>query len=488
MTDKPTQAPDAAAAGAAATTDEAQGERWLVLLLAAAVFMSVLNTTMVNVALPTIRDQFGVSEAGAGWLATLYSLFFGIVTPFYGRLGDRYGLRRLYIIGMLIFAISSLLATIVPTGLFALLVIFRVGQGLGSAAVPSLGTAMITRAVPSQRRGAAIGMIAASVGAGQALGPTLGGALTEFLSWRAVFLISALVLALIPFQYRTFPSAQNREAKPVDWLGGSALAIMIAGALIAVGNIQSQGIFSPVVISCFALAVVGFAITAIRQARVTFPFIDPQLLSNRRFVLCSMSAFMMMSAAISTLIIAPFLLEDVNGLPTSRVGLVLLSQAGMVTILSRPIGRLADRFDGLLLSTAGLALVFAVIVTFATAAVGWPVWALIPLFLVFGIGQASTFSPLQTTVTRTVPRHLAGTGIGLYNMLFFVGSAFGAAVATALLSARKNNDSLLPFYTGPAEFSYFGDAFLYGVAVSLVGLVLLQIARKTPQEDFGNEA
>jgi MFS family permease len=188
----------------------------------------------------------------------------------------------------------------------------------------------------------------------------------------------------------------------------------------------------------------------------------------------------MMSAAISTFILLPFLLEDVNGLPTSSVGLVLLSQAVVVTFLSRPVGRLADRYDAVVLSSIGLAIVLVVIAVLATVAVGWPVWALVPLLMVFGVGQASTFSPLQTTVTRVVPRRLAGTGIGIYNMMFFVGSAFGAAIATGLLSARKGERALLPVYFGPDEYSYFGDAFLYGFTAALVGIVLLQFARKTP--------
>src|SRR5690554_3186275 len=107
---------------AQSTAEESRAEHWFVLTLAAAVFMSVLNTTMVNVALPVIRDVFSVSEAGAGWLATLYSLFFGIMTPFYGRLGDRYGLRRMYITGLVIFAVSSLLASLVPSGVFGMLI------------------------------------------------------------------------------------------------------------------------------------------------------------------------------------------------------------------------------------------------------------------------------------------------------------------------------------------------------------------------------
>jgi EmrB/QacA subfamily drug resistance transporter len=467
----------------ASVDGEGEAGRWLVPLLAAAVFMSVLNTTMINVALPTIRDVFGVTEAGSGWLATLYSLFFGIMTPFYGRLGDRYGLRRLYVIGMIIFGVSSVLASIVPTSAFALLVAFRIGQGIGSAAIPPLGTAMVTRRIPSNQRGAAIGLIAASVGAGQAIGPTMGGLLTEYVSWRAVFLVSALIVVLIPFQMRMFPSRPEADVQPVDWLGGFTLAGTIAGVLIAVGSIQQQGPLSTAVFVSLAIAFVSFAATMLRQRRASFPFIHRELLANRRFVLYSLTAFTMMSAAISTLIVLPFLLEDVNGLGASQVGLVLLSQALMVTLLSRPVGRLADRFDATLLSTAGLSLVLVVIVVLATVAVGWPVYALIPLLLLFGIGQASTFSPLQTTVTRVIPRRLAGTGFGIYNMMFFVGSAFGTAAATGLLSARKGEEALLPLYAGSGEHSHFGDALLYGIVAAVAGIILLQFARRAPVPD-----
>lgn len=228
------------------------------------------------------------------------------------------------------------------------------------------------------------------------------------------------------------------------------------------------------------ITVIALATTVFRQRRLKFPFIDRELLANRRYVYYTLTAFTIMSAGVSTLILLPFMLEDVNGLPTSQVGLVLLTQALVVTALSRPIGSLADRYDAVLLSSIGLAIVLGVIVTLATFAIGWPVWALIPVLLAFGVGQASTFAPLQTTVTRVVPRRLAGTGIGIYNMMFFVGASFGAAISTGILSARKGQSAWLPFYRGPAEYSQFSDAFVYGIVIAIVGLILLQLARRAP--------
>lgn len=457
----------------------------LVAILAAATFLAVLNTTMVNVSLPTIRDEFAVSEAGAGWLVTLYSLFFGITTPFYGRLGDRYGVRRLYVAGMLIFAAGSLLASLAPTSFFPMLVGFRIVQAMGSAAIPSLGTAMITLAIPRERRGAAIGLVAMAVGAGQAVGPTLGGVLTEYISWRAVFLISASILLLVPLQMKFFSAEPQHEAKPVDWLGGIALAVTIAGSLIGLGNIQEQGLVSLPVLGSLGVALVAFGVMVLRQRTLPHPFVARELIANRKFMLSTFTVSLMMAATVSTLIIAPFLLEDGKNLGAAGVGLVLLSQAAVVILLSRTMGKLADKMDGLLIATVGVSVVLLVIVTFATVAVGWPVWAYIPLFIVFGAGQSAMTAPLQTTLTKSVPRSMAGVSFGFYYVFFFSGSALGAAMATALLSAREGTSALLPIYRGPADLSYFGDAYLFGLGAALVALVLLQFARRAGTGESG---
>ena len=463
--------------------EQAHRERWVVWIVTATVFVSVLNTTMVNVALPTIGDVFEAGPARVAWLATLYSLMFGIATPFYGRLGDRYGLRKMFIIGMAIFVVSSLLAGIAPQ--FWMLIVCRVGQALGSAAIPSLGTAMITRAIPGNRRGAAMGLIGASVGAGQALGPTLGGGLTEFASWRLLFLVSAGLLFLIPPALRRLPADVEHSSQPVDWIGGLMLATTIAGILFGIGNLEEQGLASTTVLGSFGVAAIALLGTTIRQSRVRHPFIERQLLRNMRFIYLCMVGFLSMGASIGAIILAPFLFERVNGLSTATVGLALLPQAVVLTFLSRPMGRLADRVDALLLISIGLIINAIVVAVMATVAVGWSTIALVSLFVFLGVGQSMVNSPLALIVTRSIPTRIAGSGLGMYNMLFFVGGGFGAAAATALLASREDAaDALLPIYSGAEQFSEFGDAYLYSLAAFTLALVIAQVARTaTPEVD-----
>jgi MFS transporter, DHA2 family, metal-tetracycline-proton antiporter len=461
--------------------EEAGRERWIVWIVTATVFVSVLNTTMVNVALPTIGDVFDAGPARVAWLATLYSLVFGISTPFYGRLGDRYGLRLMFIVGMSIFVISSLVAGVVPE--FWMLIVCRVGQALGSAAIPSLGIAMITRTIPGNRRGAAMGLIGASVGAGQALGPTLGGSLTEFASWRWLFLISACLVFLIPPALRRLPVDTDRNRLPVDWIGGLMLATAIAGTLLGIGSLEEQGIVSLPVLGSFSVAALAVAGTVARQRTVEYPFIERILLGNLRYVLLCAIGFLSMGAGVGAIILAPFLLERVNGLSTAVVGLVLLPQAVALTLFSRPMGRYADRYDSLMLMSIGLVINVCVVGVMATIAVGWSTLALVGLFVFLGVGQAMVNSPLSVSVTRAIPARSAGSGLGIYNMLFFVGGGFGAASATALLAARESApEALLPVYAGAREFTEFGDAYLYSFFAFAVALLITRVASRTTSE------
>lgn len=456
-------------------------ERWIVWIVTAAVFVSVLNTTMVNVALPTIGEVFDAGPARVGWLATMYSLMFGIATPFYGRLGDRYGLRKMFVIGMSIFVLSSLAAGIAPD--FWMLILFRVGQALGSAAIPSLGIAMITWTIPGHRRGAAMGLVSASVGAGQALGPTLGGTLTEFASWRFVFLVSAGLVLLVPAALKRFPGHLETNRTPVDWLGGVVLGLTIAGTLFGIGNIEERGFNSITVLGAFAVAAIALLATIFRQRKVRFPFIERALLANRRYLMLCGIGFLAMGANVGGLILAPFLLERVNGLSTATVGLALLPQAVVLTLLSRPMGRLADKVNALQLVSAGLVISVLMTTLMATIGVGQSTLVIAGLLVVLGIGQAMVNSPLSVTLTRSIPQRYAGVGLGIYNMLFFVGGGFGAAAATTLLAVRETSTStLLPIYAGADAFSEFGDAYLYSLFAFAAALVLTRIALRATSE------
>jgi DHA2 family metal-tetracycline-proton antiporter-like MFS transporter len=451
-------------------------ERWIVTLVALCVLMSVINTTMVNVSLPDIGDHFGASPASLGWLVTLYSLTFGVATPFYGRLGDRYGLRRMFVIGLCIFVGASLLAGLAPS--FALLMFFRAGQAFGSAAIPSLGIGMLARAVPQERRGRSLGIVSMAVGAGSALGPTLGGGLTQLVSWRMVFLVSALLAVLIPYCLRYLPATRGERGVQPDWFGGITLGAAIAGIMLATAGLQRSGATSTLVIISVLVALAGLTFTIWRQRIAENPFIERLLLGNRRYLLLCVTGFCAMAGNVGALVVMPFMFEEVNGLSAGQIGLALLPTALAVALLSRTAGRLADRYDPLVLIVGGLSVNLVTLMLLATFGIGWPVVPFAALSTFLGVGQSFVNSPLSVILTRTIPQRIYGVGLGLYNMLFFVGSGFGAALSTALYEAREGTEStILPFYFGDERYMHISDAFLPAILVIFIGLLTASAAR-----------
>ena len=295
---------------------------------------------------------------------------FGVATPFYGRLGDRYGLRRMFVVGLSIFVAASLLAGLAAS--FPMLMIFRAGQAFGSAAIPSLGIGMLARAVPEDRRGRSLGIVSTAVGAGSALGPTLGGGLTQLVSWRMVFLVSAMLAVLIPLCLRYLPASRGERGTQPDWLGGVTLGATIAGILLVTAGLQRTGATSTLVIISIVVALLGLSITIWRQRIATNPFIDRLLLGNRRYLLLCVTGFCAMAGNVGALVVAPFLFKEINGLTAGETGLALLPTALAVALLSRTAARLADRDDPFPLIAAGLVTKVATLMVLATVGIGWP--------------------------------------------------------------------------------------------------------------------
>jgi predicted MFS family arabinose efflux permease len=371
---------------------------------------------------------------------------------------------------------------------FALLMLFRAGQAFGSAAIPSLGIGMLARAVPQERRGRSLGIVSTAVGAGSALGPTLGGGLTQLVSWRMVFLVSALLAVLIPLCLRYLPATRGARGTAPDWFGGITLGATIAGVLLATAGLQRTGATSILVIISVLVALAGLTLTLWRQRIAENPFIERLLLGNRRYLLLCVTGFCAMAGNVGALVVTPFLFEEVNGLSAGEIGLALLPTAMAVALLSRTAGRLADHYDPLLLIVCGLFVNLVTLVLLATFAIGWPVVAFAALSTFLGVGQAFVNSPLSVILTRTIPQRIYGVGLGLYNMLFFVGSGFGAALSTALYEAREGKGSaILPFYAGDERYTHISDAFLPAILVILVGLLAASAARYTRDVGRGTQ-
>jgi len=467
---------------------DARAARRTLALVSVAIVCSVLSGTMTNIALPLIGRDLQVEPARLGWIVTGFLLVLGVSTPFYGRLADRFGARRLFVLGLGLFAFGSLLCALAPS--FGWLMAGRVVQASGSGAIPGLGAALVSRAYPPERRGSAMGFIGAAVGSGAAIGPTLGGFISGTLGWQALFGVTVLVGLLAPFAWRMIPARSQRVREPLDLLGGVLLALTVAGALLAATEASRGSLGGSIVIAALGMAVAGGVSLVARQRLAPMPFIPRALLADRRLVALGMLSLTTMAANLPVFIATPLMLTAFNGLSPVRIGLALLPEALVFTLLGPIAGRVVDRVGPRRPIRSGLAVMFVALAALATFGAGAPAWIVSLLIAVVSGGFAFVNSPLTTTISLLAPPARLASALSMNSMLFFLGGAFGTALISAVLTARAGaQNAINPLYAGPAIA--FSDAFLALLALLIVAFALTRALpahrdRAAPMQD--NEA
>lgn len=465
------------AGGEAVTKGEpsgGSGTRLLLVVVVTAILVSVLNQTFVNVVVPDIQKDYGATQGQVGWVITGYLLVFAVGIPLYGRIADLYSLGRTFAAGLAVLAAGSLFCALAPT--LPLLVAGRIVQGVGASAIPALGFAAVAKALPPGERGTALGLLSASVGAGAAIGPVFGGLIAGFLGWHALFLLTVVFsLGLIPGALRALPGASKagrtsftETVRRFDVPGGLSLALGAGLALLGVTEGQVRSFQSPVSWGSFALSAMLAVFFVWRTRTAPVPFVSPGLFRNRAFVATAALGFFMMFANLGSLVIAPLLLSEENGLPAAGIGLVLAPGAIVVAFLSPLAGRLSDRLGPRALVRTGLLIMMASIFFISAYAAGAPpIWVALGL-LGQGVGFAAVNSPNANAATATLSPQESGVGLGIYQMIFFLGGGFGPAVAATFLAFRNEAGAgaLNLLYT--LDATAFSDAFLLVGAACIV--------------------
>jgi MFS transporter, DHA2 family, metal-tetracycline-proton antiporter len=443
--------------------------RHTLILVCAAILASVLSGTMTNIALPLIGRDLDIEPARLGWLVTGFLLLFGISTPFYGRLADRFGARRLFVAGLCIFATGSLLCALASSYLW--LLAGRLIQGVGSGAIPGLGVALVSRAYPPERRGTVLGIVSSAVGSGAAIGPTLGGVIVGTLGWPFVFGVTALTGLVAPFAWRIIPRGSRRVIEPIDLLGGVLLSATIAGALLAATEASRGDLGAPLVVGSGAIALLAAIALIARQRQAVAPFIPRDLLRNRRFAALVVLTLISMGINLPVFVSVPLMLTTFNGLTPVQIGLTLLPEALCFTLLGPVSGRVVDRVGPRLPIRAGLVVMLIAFVALSSFGAGASAWVPGLLVAVLSAGFAFVNSPLTTAVSLLVPPERLASGLSINSMMFFVGGAFGTALVSAVLTARASAERAFnPLYGGSAVA--FSDAFLVLTILWVVAFAL----------------
>ncbi len=405
---------------------EESANPWVLALLGTVVFVAVVNGTMINVGLPFIGKDFGVSEGTYGWIVTGYTLAFGIFNAINGRVGDIFGIKRFYLVGIGIFGLASLAVAFAPT--IEMAIATRVIQGAGAAAMPVLGSTIISKIIPAEKRGWAMGIILSTVGVAASIGPFLGGIFVQFLGWRSIFVFTSFVLVCIPFGIRLLPDHLNdTDGEHFDYVGALLMGLGVATLMYGFEIVESDGFGWKFWVDMG----VAFAFLAAFIGWINFknePFVAPALLKNRRYLATSVVAFLTNATRFGTIVLVPIFLTQLNQLEPIWVGAVLFPGALAIALLSTRAGSWADRVGPRV--PIGTGCVFIVLGNLISAYFpgGSPLGVAAGMGL-YGVGFALIQSPSVSAASQIVAPRQAGVGMGMFMMIFFIGGATGVALS-----------------------------------------------------------
>ena len=405
---------------------------WTLGAMCFALFMIMLDNTVVNVALPSIQQDLGASISGLEWTINGYTLSFAVLLATGGRLGDIFGRRRMFLIGVVIFALSSATAGLAPNE--TALVLSRVVQGVGAALMMPGTLSIITDAFPAHERGKAMGTWAGVSALALAVGPVLGGFLTEHVSWRAIFYINIPVAigAVIATLFAVRESRDTSVGRDVDYAGVAVLTVGLTALVLALVEGNAWGWGSTEVIALLALAAVALPTFVFVENRVKAPMVQFDLLSDRNFLGAVVVALIITFAMMGVFFFLALYMQDILGYSPLEAGIRFLPSTLMIVGVAPVAGRLSDRYGPRWLIAGGLTIVAASLFSFSRIAVDSTYLELLPGFMLLGIGVAMTMSPMTSAAMNAVPVQKAGIASGVLSMFRMVGGSLGVAVTGAI--------------------------------------------------------
>ena len=408
---------------------------WTLGAMCFALFMIMLDNTVVNVALPSIQKDLGASISGLEWTINGYTLSFAVLLATGGRLGDIFGRRRMFLAGVTIFAAASATAGLAPDE--TSLVISRVVQGVGAALMMPGTLSIITDVFPPEERGKAMGTWAGVSALALAIGPVLGGFLTESVTWRAIFYINIPVAigAVLATLFAVRESRDTSVGRDVDYPGVAIITAGLTALVLALVEGNAWGWGSTEIIGLLAVAVIALPVFVAVENRVKVPIVQFDLLGDRNFLGAVVVALVVSFAMLGVFFFLALYMQDILGYSPLEAGVRFLPMTLAIVAVAPIAGRLADRYGPRWLIGGGLTLVAASLFTFSGIAVDSSYLDLLPGFMLLGIGIAMTMSPMTSAAMNAVPVQKAGVASGVLSMFRMVGGSLGVAVTGAIFQA-----------------------------------------------------
>ena len=439
---------------------------WALGAMCFALFMIMLDNTVVNVALPSIQRSLDASTSSLEWTVNAYTLSFAVLLVTGGRLGDLFGRRKIFLAGVVIFASASAAIGFSPSDTW--LVAWRAVQGVGSALMMPATLSIITNAFPPEERGKAIGTWAGVSAMALAIGPVVGGFLVESVSWQSIFFLNVPVAvgAVVISLFAVRESRDETVARSVDIPGVATLTVGLAALVLALVEGNEWGWGSPRELAMFAVAAVGLTAFALVERRRSSPMVDFNFFRSRTFLGANIVAFIVSFAMLAMFFFLALYMQNIRGYSPLEAGVRFLPSTVMIIIIAPLAGRLADRVGSRPLITFGLLCVSGALFWQSHLTVSSGYGALLPGFMLMGVGMGFVMSPMSLAAMNAVDRTKAGVASGILSMNRMVGGTFGVAILGALVATlgRSKIDELLPQLPDSARAKLAGGLGSGGVA------------------------
>ncbi|WP_338824217.1 Multidrug export protein EmrB [Moorella humiferrea] len=410
---------------------------WAVPVLVALIgaFMSILDSSIVNVAIPTIMHVFNTDTSTVEWVVTIYMLSLGVIVPLSGWLGDKLGFKKLYILALIIFTFGSLLCTL--SWNVDSLIAARVVQALGGGLIMPTTMAMIYRLVPRDRIGSAMGVLGIALFVAPAVGPTLGGYLVEYVDWRWIFTINLpigalgalLSLVLLP----DFPAA---GAGKLDIGGAITAAVGLFTLLLALSKGADWGWTSEVTVLLFYTSAVSLGLFVYLELTCPNPLLELRVFRYPAFTLANLMVVVTTIGLFGGIFYVPLFLQTVRGLGAMETGLLSMPGALASALMMPVTGRLYDRIGPRLMAVTGLAVLAGTTYLFHYLDIVTPDRVIVTWLILRSVSMSFASMPAQTAALAGLPPELVGRASAMTNIINRVSGSFGIAILTSILNHR----------------------------------------------------
>ena len=431
--------------GALRMTEE--NRRWWALgAMCFALFMVMLDSTVVNVALPSIQRSLDASTASLEWTVNAYTLSFAVLLVTGGRFGDLFGRRKAFLAGVTIFALSSGAIGFAPSDTW--LVAWRAVQGVGAALMMPATLSIITNAFPPAERGKAIGTWAGVSAMALAIGPVVGGFLVQSVSWQSIFFLNLPVAAgaILIALFAVRESRDETVRQSIDVPGVLTLTIGLGALVLALvqGNEWHWGSTREIIL--YAVAVIGITSFVLVERRSRAPMVDFRFFRSRTFAGANIVAFIVSFAMLAMFFFMALYMQNVLGYSPLQAGVRFLPSTMMIMFIAPFAGRLTDRVGPRPLITFGLLCVSGAVFWQSHMTIDSGYSSLLPGFVLMGVGMGFVMSPMSTAAMNSVEQTKAGVASGILSMNRMVGGTFGVAILGAMVATlgRSKIDQLLP--------------------------------------------